>query len=112
MYFPDEYKVIYECPVTHQKYDPLVIDRNLTIYSEDQIGEWIDARNARWLNEGPINPEERKKIAKESAEAELKLVELAKKSFSLPENTLASVALEVLYHFLEWVEGKESRAED
>lgn len=99
------------------KYDPLDIDRKLTITTGGTFGELVDRyRPIRYLPDGKpetgdISPEGIKKAKVDRAEAETELVRVCRKVFGLPEfpDCTDGQALEILHDYLWWMEGKGSR---
>jgi hypothetical protein len=112
MFFSEQERKIYVAPNSEKKHDPLHLDRLLTIHSGNRLNELITLRNAISDNLGDVSVEGKRQAAIESAKAELELARIARKTFGLPEfpECLDAEALETLYHFLEWLEGKGETA--
>lgn len=105
MFFPDKYKAIYT--YRNNSYDPLLIDRLLTIESKNKLKELIVLRNGAVDNKGDISSEGRNQTLIDASTAEIELARISKKVFNLPQETLMADCLEALYNFLEWLEKKD-----
>lgn len=106
MLFQDHEKKIYTPPGSQTQFDPLDIDRELTIASSGRLkgllSEWTAASDGL----GDVSNMDANRVM--AAIAEMKLVEITRKVFKMkpfPE-TLSAECLEVLTHYLEWMEGK------
>lgn len=99
------------------KYDPLELDRKLTIRSRGMFGELIDRYRPIELAPdgkpatGDISPEGIRTAKVDRAEAEAELVKLVRDVFELPSfpDCTDGQALEILHDYLWWMEGKGSR---
>ena len=112
MYFTEREKQIYEAPEGRGKFDPLRVDRLLQVETRGRLHLLVSLRNMAAGGLGDVSPEGKAQTALEAADAELQLADAARKVFNLPpfpECTDAD-ALEVLYHFLGWMEGKGETA--
>jgi hypothetical protein len=106
MFFQDHEKLIYTPPGCPRSYDPVVLDRTLTVVSGNRLDALVADRNAAGDDVGDVSTAGRSQRAITSAQAELELIPIAKAAFSLPEETPAATALEYLYDFLGWLEKK------
>lgn len=106
MFFQDHEKLIYTPPGCPRSYDPVVLDRTLTVVSGNRLDTLVADRNAAGEDSGDVSQAGKTQRAIIAAQAELELIPIAKAAFSLPEETPAAVALEYLYHFLGWLEKK------
>ena len=117
-HFEPHEKAIYSPPeFPERKYDPLDIDRKLTILSGGTFGDLMD--RYRPIKYGPdgkpetgdISEEGVKRAEVDRAEAETEVVRIARKAFGLPEfpDCTDGQCLEVLHDYLWWMEGKGSR---
>jgi hypothetical protein len=113
VFFTDREKQIYESP-TGQKYDPLRVDRLLTIATKGRLNEWVTLRNVVHGGEyvGDVSRDGRVQTLLAAAEAELGLADAARSAFGLPDFPAVTdaEALETLYHYLGWMEGKGETA--
>lgn len=111
MYFSEQERRVYQPPGSERQYDPLHVDRVLVVRSRNQLNALVAARNARYERTGDVSPAGLEQTAVDGAAAELELVELARVAFELPSfpKCLDAEALEILYHFLGWMEGKDGR---
>jgi hypothetical protein len=112
VFFSDREKEIYESPLGG-RYDPLRVDRLLTVHSGNRLDEWIRVRNAATgPPTGDISKEGKTATKVAAAEAELELAQAARLAFALPDFPECgdATALEVLYDYLGWMEGKDSAA--
>lgn len=107
--FPDKVKKIYK--YRDISYDPLLIDRKLVIESNNKLKELIILRNAVIDNQGDVSPEGKNQAIIDASRAEIELARISIIVFSLPQETLMADALEYLYDFLRWIEGKDERVE-
>lgn len=117
-YFEPHEKMIYS-PADRPdlKYDPLDLDRKLTVHSGGLFGELVD--RYRPIEYGPdglpttgdVSPEGVKKAKVDRAEAEAELVKVVRKAFDLPEfpDCTDGLCLEILHDYLWWMEKKGSR---
>jgi len=112
VYFSENEKKIYHPPGSDKAFDPLQLDRTLTIRSGGNLNALVAARNAKYAGLGDISQEGRRRAEVDCAEAELALASIARDAFGLPPfpDCLDAQALEYLFHFLEWMEGKGERA--
>jgi len=113
VFFTDREKEIYEAPSGGRKYDPLRVDRLLTIHTGNRLDEYVRLRNAgNGPPTGDVSAAGKTQTAVEAAAAELELARAARLAFELPEfpEVTDATALELLYHFLGWMEGKDSAA--
>ena len=106
MFFEEHLKKIYKYGET--SYDPLRVDLILRVESDNRLNEYIDYRNAYYLDLGDISPEGKKEKSLLAAKAELELARIARSAFSLPPfpDCTDAQALEVLFDFMEWMSGK------
>lgn len=111
MFFTDREKTIYESP-SGQKYDPLRVDRLLSIASGNRVHELLKLRDPATVSSGDVSKRGRAEAEVEACRAELELADAARKAFGLPEFPQCTDAecLETLYHFLEWMAGKDETA--
>lgn len=93
---------VYQCPVFEDFHDPLFVRRELFLRSENRINEWLDAQASEDLAV--------------ALPAQAALLAVAREVFRLPPIDRATghgvpdeQALNVLQHFLRWVEGKAKR---
>lgn len=109
MFFAEHEKTIYQPPDSARKFDPLALDRALTIHSGGKVNEWLKLWQGG--DSGDVSPGGRAEAAVMAAEAEGKLAELSRAAFGLPEFPEATDAhaLEWLCDYLRWMEGKGSR---
>lgn len=111
MFFADHEKQIYSPPGSDLKFDPLALDRALTLASEgrlnDLLGQWCPGEG------GDVSQGAPARSAVASAEAEAELVAVARKAFQLPAfpDCPDALALEHLCDFLWWMEKKGVRGE-
>lgn len=93
-------------------YDPLAVDRRLTILTGNKLRDLVILRNSAHEGTGDVSPEGRAQAAVEAARAELTLADASRGAFALPKfpEVTDAVALELLYHFLDWLEGKGEAA--
>lgn len=112
MQYQEHEKKIYECPGNSKKYDPLALDRLLTVTSGGQLNTILTEWSASSDGRGDVSPEGRANNAVLSAQAEEKLVGIARRVFDLLPfpDCLDADALEMLTHYLEWMEGKGETA--
>lgn len=120
MHFEAHEKAIYS-PESRPdlKYDPLDLDRKLTIISGGTFGDLVD--RYRPIEYGPdgkplagdISEDGVKKAKVDRAEAEAELVGVVRKAFVLPEfpECTDGQALEILHDYLWYMEKKGSREE-
>lgn len=106
MFFDEHLRAIYRDPIFQKSYDPLEIHHKLMIESQGKFSEWVSGRNALYDNRGDIQDQAKSQLIANSYQCELNLGKLAIKVFHLQEQTPLATALEILYHFLEWLEGK------
>lgn len=118
MFFTDREKQIYTPPGSAQQYDPLAVNHQLTIASENRLNNLIIDHNA--LHDVLELAEDDKKhgltpqqdrideAAILTAKADLELAQVARKAFGLPAfpDCLDATALEYLFNFLDWMEKK------
>lgn len=112
MFFTEQEKAIYTSPLDGRKYDPLRVDRNLTIVTQNRLDEYVGYRNNADATTGDVSQAGRTQAAVLAAQAELELAKAARVVFELadfPDVTDAR-ALEVLYNFLGYLEGKVETA--
>lgn len=94
---------IYQCPVTHDRLDPLRVLRQLRLLSGDQINAWIVAQRGE---------DELK-----SLEAEERIIPVVRTVFHMPTaedepgGYTDRQCLEALNGFLEYLRGKEQRGQ-
>lgn len=114
VFFEPHLKLIYSPRGSDKKYDPLAVDRLLTIHTGNRLNELVSIRNALSDDRGDVSVEGRRKAAVEAAQAELTLADASRKSFDLPPfpGCTDAQALETLYDFLGWMEGKGTRVGD
>lgn len=129
MFFTDREKAIYEAP-DGRRFDPLRVDRTLTVASGGQLDQWIATRNAvvrapilnpdgtptgeYELLTGDVSAAGKATAAVEAARAEIMLADAARVGFDyrpFPDGPPDAVVLETLYHFLGWLEGKGGTVE-
>lgn len=108
MFFTEKERLVYE--YAGKLYDPLALDRKLTVASDNRLDELVAIRNAAGEDTGDVSPDALRRKAVEAAEAELLLAGIARRAFGLPEfpECTDAVALEALYAFLAYMEGKGS----
>lgn len=120
MHFEAHEKAIYS-PESRPdlRYDPLDLDRKLTIISGGKFGELID--RYRPIEYGPdglptsgdTSPEGVRTAKVDRAKAEAELVTVVREAFTLPNfpECTDGTVLEVLHDYLWWMEKKGSREE-
>lgn len=111
MFFTEREKMVYEAP-GGWNYDPVVIDRRLVIATHNRLREYLELRNAVVEGRGDVSKEGVNSLVVDAAQAELALAQAARKAFELPDfpECTDGQALELLYHFLGWLEGKDEKA--
>lgn len=111
MFFTDEERTIYTSPLG-TKYDPLRVDRLLTIATNNRLDEYVGCVNNAGGETGDVSQAGRAQAAVLAARAELELAKAARAAFGLPEfpELTDARALEVLYDFLGWMAGKVETA--
>lgn len=109
--FSEREKAIYTSPVG-KKYDPLRLDRLLVIQTNNRLGEFLKLVDPKTINSGDVSKAGRAQAEVEACNAELELARASRAVFELPEfpDCTDAWALETLYHFLEWLEGKGETA--
>lgn len=122
MFFTDKEKAIYESP-SGAKYDPLAVNNQLTVITDGKLNDLIhdhnafgdeSAKDAEAVEAGLSPQSDRVRTAAViTAAADLKLARVAREAFGLPEfpDCTDGTALETLFHFMEWLEGKDSPGE-
>lgn len=121
MYFEEHEKNIYKPEWAKDGYDPLLLDRLLVYHSGGDLHSWLDAVNAerasragpddaRYLEAGDVSEEGKKAARARAAEAEIQLAKVARAAFGFDDSVLMGVALERLYEFLGYMEGKGDAA--
>lgn len=107
MFFTEKERSIYAAPNGRQ-YDPVVVDRRLTVLTGNRLRDLVLLRNAPVEGVGDVSRQGQDEGAVEAARAELTLADAARGAFDLPQfpECTAGSALEILYHFLDWLEGK------
>lgn len=109
--FTEKEKLIYQA-LDGRLFDPLRVDRLLTIHSGNRLRELVALRNPETIESGDVSKAGRAKAEVEACRAELELAAVAREAFELapfPDCTDAQ-ALDLLYHFLEWLAGKDAPA--
>lgn len=113
MFFTEQERAIYTAPYG-RKYDPLRVLHLLTVVSGNQLSTWVKLRNPETMESGDVSVSGRAEAAVNAANAELKLADCARQVFgfgSFEESGITdAVVLETLYHYLGYLEGKESTA--
>lgn len=114
MLFKESERAIYEPPEGSGlgPIDPLALLRRLRHATGGRLAELWSLWRAPHEEGGDVSPEGRTKAAVGAAEAEEMLVQATRRSLGLkdfPECTDAQT-LEILWHFFEWCEGKDSGA--
>lgn len=113
MFFPDHLKLIFEVRGKFPgKYDPLRLDNTLIAATGNRLSELIELIRSAAAGTGDVSPEGRAQAQVERAKAETRLSDAARTAFKLPDfpDCLDAEALEILYYFLEWMEGKGQAA--
>lgn len=116
-YAPHEKTIFSPKELPDRRYDPLALDRLLTIKSKGRFPELIE--RYRPIQYGPDGKPTTGDISKEGikaaeidrAEAETELVSVVRLAFELPEfpDCTDGQVLEILHEYLWWMEGKGSR---
>lgn len=114
MFFSERERTIYGAP-HGGRYDPLRVDRLLVIHTRNALNELIALRNNADSKTGDVSKQGRAEAAVCAADAELQLSDAARRAFDLKPFTeeggvTDAIVLETLYHFMEWMEGKDSKA--
>lgn len=110
MFYQDHEKKIYSPPGSDKKYDPLAVERLLTVLSDGHFEKIWNTWVAINDNSGDIKyTHEMRAVA--SADAEMHLVKIARGAFQLPDfpDCLDAEVLEVLRDYIGWMEGKGQR---
>lgn len=113
MFFHDHEKQIYSPEGSDQKFDPLALDRALTVASGGRLNDLLKQWQPVPEGQGDVSPDGIARDAVARAEAETELALIARKAFGVPEFPAATDAhaLELLCDFLWWMEGKGGRGE-
>jgi len=103
MFYSETEKQIYTSP-TGQRFDPVTIQRQLILHSRGDINNHL----------GVFTSETHSLV--EKALAEENLVDISRKTFKLlpcleTDGVTDAVAIECLFDFLEWLQGKEKRVD-
>lgn len=109
--FADHERAVYAPPGSGRSYDPLALDRTLTILSHGQLpGWWVEwqTRAGDATVDGTVDEAQARVL---SATAEGKLVAISRAAFGLPDFPECSdaTALEYLVDFLGYLEKKGRR---
>lgn len=114
MFFPDHLKLIFTVPGPKfpGRYDPLRVDNDLLIATRNRLPELIELIRSAGQGTGDVSRAGRDQAQVERARAEIELADAARLAFKLPESPecLDAEALEILYQFLGWMEGKGETA--
>lgn len=110
MFFPAHEKLIY-APPDHPagaSYDPLALDRELVRLTGGRLSALLVQHRAGSDGLGNVDAGAEADNALQSARAEEELVRAARTAFGLPDFPASTdgVALELLWHYLEYMEGK------
>jgi hypothetical protein len=122
MFFTDRDKQIYTPTGSTAKFDPLAVNNKLTVYSLGTLNDLLADHNAFGEEkdkldaedaDSPAIPSLKKAVADaavRTATADLKLAHIARQAFGLPPfpDCLDANALEILFDFLGWLEGKDA----
>lgn len=113
MFFADHEKRIYSPEGSDLKFDPLALDRSLTLATGGKLAELVAQWQPPEEGTGDVSKDAPARNAVASAEAEEVLVLAARKAFGLPAfpDVTDAVALEYLSDFLWWMEKKGERGE-
>lgn len=111
--FQDHERAIYSPPGSGRQYDPLALDRKLTILSHGQLpGWWVEwqTKAGDATIDGNVDESQARVV---SAAAEERLSGLARAAFGLPAfpECPDATALEYLVDFLEYLEKKGRRGD-
>lgn len=119
MFFTDREKAIYTPPHADRPFDPLALSNLLTVHSGNRLHDLIADHNAHGdvlrasadEEAKGLDPRPRAEVdeaAVLTAKADLELAGVARKAFGLPEfpDCTDAIALEMLFHFLDWLEKK------
>lgn len=111
MFFTEKEKAVYNAP-NGIRYDPVSVDRRLIVATRNRLHELITLRNIAAEGLGDVSPQGVNDSAVEAAAAELELSSASRKAFGLPDfpECTDGEALELLYHFLGYLEGKGETA--
>jgi len=108
MIYQEHEKTIYTPPGSSTAYDPLAIDRALTIKSSGTINSLLSDWCAGSDGKGDVSSGSVEANSLRVAQAEEVLVQISRAVFNLPPfpECLDATALEYLRHYLWWMEGK------
>ena len=112
MYFSDQEKLIYKPEWSEHGYDPLHLLNQLIVASGGRLYEWVEHRNAAVEDTGDVSVGGRRTKWMLAAQAELELARVARGVFGFPDSPVMfdGEALERLFAFLEYLEGKGEAA--
>lgn len=96
MLWTDDDKLIYSIPGTDLKYDPLRIERGLTVASQGKLGDW-----QRLRNDG---------TDAEAAWADLQVADAGRKAFRFGEDVTDAMVVKAVDDFLGWLAKKGTTA--
>lgn len=111
MFFPERDRLIYtppDHPDQSARFDPLALDRALVRATGGRLADLLAQHQAGADGLGDVSPGAGAKNALMSAEAEEQLVKAARAAFGLPDfpDCTDGRALEMLWHYLEYMAGK------
>lgn len=111
MFFEPHEKTIYSPEGSDKKFDPLAVERALTIATGGKLNDLLTQWRAASDGLGDISPEGKAQSRVAAAEAEGQLAAVARAAFGLPPfpDCTDADALEWLCDYLRWMEGKGSR---
>jgi hypothetical protein len=115
--FTDPERLIYEPPLSpdapaYRRYDPLDLELALRVESRGRLNGWLEAAH-RYdaLRESGAAGDDLAAADAEAADARRQTVAAARTAFGYAAGEVTSATvLDVLYHFLGWLEGKGSAA--
>lgn len=113
MFFKDHEKAVYAPPghpAGDAKFDPLALDRALVRATGGKLADLLRQHAAGSDGLGDVSPEGQAANALMSADAEEQLVRAARAAFALPDFPACTdgAALDLLWHYLAYMEGKGS----
>ena len=112
MFFTDREKAIYTTP-DGRAFDPLRVLHLLTVATGNRLSELVSLRNPDTQAGGDVSAGGRSQAAVEAARAEMQLADAARTVFGFgpfESGVTDAAVLETLYHYLEWLEGKDYAA--